>query len=77
VDWDEWLELRFGSRNEQWQYVGLEAEEALKIAQADGVTDIRVLDLSAPEGVFLHDDQRGYRLNLAVRDKRVVRAAFF
>jgi hypothetical protein len=77
VDWDEWLDLRFGSRDEQWQYVGLEAEEAVEIAQADGRTDIRVLDLSAPEGVFLHDDRRPARLNLAVRDGRVVRAALF
>jgi hypothetical protein len=58
----------------QERYVGMSAEDAASAAIRDGITQIRVFRLPL---TTLRTDHYPDRLNLAVRDGRVIRVAFF
>jgi hypothetical protein len=56
-------------------YVGLEQDEALAVAGRQGIVQLRMHDLDDDRP--FHLDHRPDRLNLAVKDGRVIRASYF
>jgi hypothetical protein len=80
-DWNGWLEHRFGRHQSVTEFVGLSEAQARDAATALGVEKVRVIVLDRPreEGKHyrLSADRRPARLNLAIVEGRVVRAAYF
>jgi hypothetical protein len=59
------------------EYIGCTVEEAEGLAASSGLAAVRVLDLDHPSHKAWTMDQWSSRLNLVVRDGRVVLAALF
>ena len=78
MDYEEFLD-RWFSRAEREAgllgYVGMRRDEAVQAAAADEVRQVRIIEISSE--LPLTADYKPSRLNLAIRDDRVVRAAFF
>jgi hypothetical protein len=58
-------------------YVGMTRQEAESAASANGVIQLRIMDIPSPPNLAVTADIRPQRLNLLVVEGRVVRAAFF
>jgi len=74
MDRAEWLDRWFTTTEDR--YLNLEPDEALAVARNAGIEDVRVIDLSG-ERTYLTADLRPRRLNMAIEEGRVIRAAFF
>ncbi len=58
-------------------YVGMSRQEALSAADANGVAQVRVMEVPIPPYTAFMADLRPNRLNLMIVEGQVVRAAFF
>ena len=78
MDYEEFLDQWFSRAEPEagpLRYVGMRKDDAVQAAEADEVRKVRIIEISS--GLPLTADHSPSRLNLAIRDDRVVRAAFF
>jgi hypothetical protein len=78
VEYEEFLDRWFSRAEAEaglLRYVGMPRDEAVHAAESEEVRQVRIIEISS--GLPLTADYRPSRLNLAIQDDRVVRAAFF
>jgi hypothetical protein len=78
-DFEPWLHQTFDRYPPVREYLGLKKTLAERAAAEAGINDVRtvVLDEQVSGYRVFHSDARPGRLNLAVVEGKVVRAAFF